>query len=188
MPIILRESRAAPRLIGTAAAALTLLLSAALVLFAPWQLPRRLEDSWELPIDLEFPEIAQRIFRKIERRAPELDPVRPTPDTSPEVQRAESSTELLQNTEGPQTRSLDDSAQLPTDPTGIDRASSSPPNADIIIPTSATPGTTPQDLTGSDPSSATSAPPPIPSIAPPPPARRAPPPSTLLPAPAQPPP
>ena len=131
MPIIIRESSVAPRLIGTAAATLALLLTAALVIFAPWQLPHRIEDSWDLPIDLEFPEIAQRIFRKIDRRAPEIDPVRPAPDTSPEVRRAKSRPELLDNAEGPKARSLDDRPFQPTDPTGIDRAPPSNRPADI---------------------------------------------------------
>ncbi len=133
MPILLRPSPTAPRLIGACAAALVLAAAALVVLLAPWRLPRRVEDAWRLPVELEFPEIAQRIFRKIERHAPRVDPEPPASDAPTDIDRPETRAELLERAAATEPRRLDERAPAPV-ATALERPATPPRPGEITIP------------------------------------------------------
>lgn len=68
MPILIPDSRTSFRTIGGAAAISAILALWLFVRLSPWRLPPRADDEWEILLDIEFPELAERVFRKIQPR------------------------------------------------------------------------------------------------------------------------
>jgi hypothetical protein len=66
VPILIPDSRRRFSTIGGTAAIIVLALIALLVRFSSWRLPARTDREWEILTDVEFPQIAERVFRKIE--------------------------------------------------------------------------------------------------------------------------